>query len=758
MTRTTQPEPSVGPPAAPTLDGFFEHVRYSNPFAVNRVVPTALLREDAPHVHHRQFTRLVELAARAQKQHVGVGVMLWGEAGIGKSHLLARLENWAGPEHKQAVFVPLANLQAAPEQLPRCLLRAVVSILTRGRTRQFLDTPLFRLVMAAVRHALEDDGSRSRSWAEAEAAYEQLIDQLCDRAPAQAALVDRAVYGVLFRFFRSTYSTRDRPDDGIAARAVRWLAGDPLDLDEARQLGLPPGPRGEEGVALADDEQIKKVLIALAQLASYRPQPLILCFDQVDSLAPEQLTALTRFQHALLDSAANLLLITSGVRETIVRWEEERVIQSSTWDRLGQEKVEVQRVSVAEARQIVQARLQPFQESFLALAPVKGLVQKDYLFPLGETWAREFLEGKMEVRPRDVINWASEGWRRQQEALRELGGAAWLAGWETRIVNGGGQPDPPPAEIQKRIDDKVSLKVQELKQQRQLEAQTLPPDGDNLAGLLHTLLRHCLKEPAYPALRGVDRLDRPRYGQRPPLDLVLRQRFDPDGKESRSGLLCLVVGNRTSMTSFLRRLAHDPQPPDRLCLIADERRPLEPGAAGREYLEQVRKRHGDEFHQVNLTFDEYAELDALQAVVGLARSGDLEIELPGGRSRRVQDSEVIQSHHRRERFLAHPLLRLLLAQEMPAPNPGPSPRPPTANGPVPNEQDLRQFIMGRLAITMGASSRELAVQYHDYLERKQTTLDPAVCKTRLEEVARQLHQEGRLNATPHDDYLFLLSK
>jgi hypothetical protein len=66
--------------------------------------------------------------------------------------------------------------------------------------------------------------------------------------------------------------------------------------------------------------------------------------------------------------------------------------------------------------------------------------------------------------------------------------------------------------------------------------------------------------------------------------------------------------------------------------------------------------------------------------------------------------------------------------------------------------------MGRLAITMGASSNELAVQYQEYLSRKHVQLALEVCKSRVEEVARSLHQEGLINATPHDDYLYLLCK
>ncbi len=441
--------------------------------------------------------------------------MLWGEAGIGKSHLLARLGAWAGSNHKQAIFVYLANLQAEPEQLPRSLLRCVMSILTLGRTNRLYETPLFRLVNAAVRHALHDDGSRTCSWKEAAGAYTRMVDDLCGQSPAQAAVLNRQVFTVLFRFFRSAYLAREGGTEGTAALAVRWLSGEYLDVDEAKALGLSPGPRREDGVALDDDLQVQNVLVVLARMASYRQRPLILCFDQVDTLEPEQFSALARFLHALLDTANNLLVITSGVRAVLTRWEVDGVIARSTWERLALHEVELQRVSVSEARQIVQARLQPFQEPFLCLEPVKEHVANDYLFPLGEKWAEEFLAGKLEVRPRDVVNWAREGWRRQQEALNQAGGSLWLENWEANQSTKDPHPEPSEQEIQALIDAKVTLKLQEHKRQRQLEPQTLPPDGDNLAGLLHALLQRCLGTTPFPSFLGVQRLVRPKYGQRP---------------------------------------------------------------------------------------------------------------------------------------------------------------------------------------------------------------------------------------------------
>jgi hypothetical protein len=745
--------------SAPTPDAFFEHVRYSNPFSANRVVPSTIVTESADQVHRAAFNRLTELAFQVVRQQQAVGVLLWGEAGVGKSHLLARLANWAGHDDKQAVYVYLANLQAQPEHMPRSLLRCVVSILTRGRTHDFATTPLYRIVRRAVKQALHDEGGE-HSMASAEAAFFGLTDELCATVPAAAASVDRPTYALLFRFFRSVYTAGAGYDDRVAILVVRWLAGDPLEPEEARSLGLPRPAGDDETVAIADDEQIKRILIAFARLAALWERPLILCLDQVDNLEREQFAALSRFLQALLDGATNLLVITAGVRETIVRWENDGVFTKAAWDRLAHYLVELQRIGVREARQVIQSRLQPFQEPFLMLPEIKELVQRDYLFPLGETWAQSQFGDKVEIRPRDVINWAAAEWRRQQDRLQELGGPNWLARWSSSPQPPPPPPPPPPEVVSELIDGKVALKLREHISQRQLERQTLPPDADNLAGLIHSLLKQCLNAREYPELLKVDRQQKPKYGPRPPFDLILRRRSSTGDAETTSGVACMVVDNRTSMSAYLRRLVQDPRPPHRAFLVTEERRPLDPGAAGMQYLEQVRQRYGDRFRHVELTFDRYAELDALAGVIGLARSGDLEIEPTGGNARRVSEAEVIESYCRKGHIVAHPLLRQLLTDLAAAPGSAPQRPAVVANSEaISDDRELREFIMGRIAMTMGCSSRELAVQFQEYLRLRQgQTPDEQECRMKLEEAARQLHQEGKLNASPHDDYLYLLNR
>ena len=788
MNALTTTQPMTTPQPALNLERFFERVRLTNPFHLDRVTQPALAAEmDAQTVHQAQFRRLLELAHTARDQHVGVGVVLWGEAGVGKSHLLSRLARWAHRDD-QACFVYLQNLQPGPENLPRSLLRVTVSILTRGRLDRFHETPLFRLVQAAVETALRE----SAETLDPERAYAGLLDRLSAQAPAQPAFVDRTIYNVLFRFLRSALAARTEPDDGVAALAVRWLSGDPLDPEDALRLGLPPQLNRQEAVALADDQQIKLVLVALSQMALFARQPLLLCFDQVENVENAQISAMTRFLQAVLDGAPNLLVVTCGVYETLHRWHEERVIHEAAWDRIAQFQIALPRVTAAEGRQIVEARLEPFLTPFMELPPVKNCVHEDRLFPLGAAWFDEYLKDKVDLRPRHVIKWARDGWDNAQLALREMDGARWLADWGKKPPPPGPKPRPEPLETV--IDRKVAAKLEEQKQQRLLDPETLPPDADNLAGLAYILLRQCLHAPRSYALTDVQRPAPPNRKQRPTYHLTVKQHGD--GQENTVGVLFLTAGDASSAVWALRRLIEDRLPPTRLLLVTDQRRPMRLAAKGKEYLDQLRRNYGGRFQRIDLTFDQYADLDALKAAAGMALSGDLEIDLPGGEIRRVTEAEVVASHHRGDRYTAHVLLRPLLGvvdssvitqnesenrdkaksvyDSVPEKGEGTSPlqincgrggvAPPAGDtvsvpAKAPEEQDVREFIWAHLALVPGASSHELIVKYVDY--RKNTNrppLDSPACKKLLEAAARGLHQTGHVHVTPTEDGFYVLPR
>jgi hypothetical protein len=644
------------------LDAFCQRLLASNPFLDNRVNGPGPDAADVLSIHRAAFEQLTDLAAEALEARRGVGAVLWGEAGIGKSHLLARLARWAD-DGRRAVFVYLHNLQAAPEHLPRSLLRAVLSILTSGRRRRFLATPLFHLIHAAIREAVDHD-LRFHVWGRLHARFLGWVQRQAPHEPPASARFDATVYDVLFRFFASACQAHAGQADSRGAElAVRWLAGEALDPGGARALGLPPARQRTEPVALEDNQQIKRVLVALGRLATCAKQPFILAFDQVDNLDTEQFSALGRFLEAVIDASPNLLVVTAGVRASLLRWQQEGVIQHSAWDRLAQIELTLQRLTPAEALALVRERLRAFLAPFTASASLQEQVRDDDLFPLGRTGQRRFLADKVDIRPRDAINWAREGWRAEQGALRQRGGADWLATWVRRQE--AGAPDaelpPPPDPVHDAIDLKITEKMREHRAWRLREPGTLPPDADHLAGLLYALLVECRDAGQLHGVQDVERMPPPRRGARPTYDLAVLRRHG-DAVE-RTGVLIVTTPSTGSVTAFLRRLVEGPMPLDRLVLVTDEDVGLPLGERGQEYLDALERGTTPRFRKLELTFEEYADLDSLQAVLGLARSGDLEIEIPPGEARAVREAEVVDSHHRRRRYLTSRLLHELLADD-----------------------------------------------------------------------------------------------
>jgi hypothetical protein len=630
-----------------TLDSFLETMGRVNPFLENRVNGPAPSEVDVPDIHRAAFERLTSLAQQALEARRGLGAVLWGEAGIGKSHLLARLARWA--ESAPATFLYLHNLQAAPDALPRSLLHAVVALLTEGRRNLFQTTSLYAFVRASILEAVGEPGRYT--WGVLERAYNKWLDRL------GPAVGDRSIYEVFFTFFHAA-SRPDHFEPGVAGAAVRWLSGGALDPEEAHRLGLPPARHSDEPVALEDAQQIKQVLVALSRLALAQGRPFILALDQVDNLDEDQFAALSRFLEALLDTSPNLLAITAGVSTTLNAWRQAGVVQSSAWDRIAQTEVRLPRLAPDLAAEVVRARLREFLAPFAALEPVARAIAEDSLFPLGRAWSERHLLSQIEVRPRDVISLAREAWQ-QQARLARLGGVDWLADW-ARVDVANLTPRSAWTEEQRRsaIDREVEKEIQAIRSRLHAAPGSLPADADHLAAVLAEILtRFC--EPRYD-LAEVMRVPPPRRGTPPTYHLSLRRRVM--GGEKDTGVLVMATGAATAAAGFLRRLCQESRPLDRLVLVTDERTGLPLGDRGKEYLEELQQRGPERFLVMDLTFSEHAELEALAEVLARAKSGDIEVDAPDQTSQRVSAGEVVASPVWRKRALEHRLLRELVAE------------------------------------------------------------------------------------------------
>jgi hypothetical protein len=182
-----------------------------------------------------------------------------------------------------------------------------------------------------------------------------------------------------------------------------------------------------------------------------------------------------------------------------------------------------------------------------------------------------------------------------------------------------------------------------------------------------------------------------------------------------------------------------------------DRLPL--GQKGSDLLEQLARRGQERFRHVEVSAEQYAELDALQAVVQQARGEDFEFEPAPGQRRAATEQDVIASHHRAGRYLAQPLLRELLggAATPPAPVEPPTPAMPA----VVDERRLREFLSAQVAVRRRTTVEELARSFAEQQAARGAPTDEAACSAELRAVALRMAQDGLLLATPENGGLGL---
>jgi hypothetical protein len=739
----TRKRPQINGRVAPRLDDFLSAVRDTNPFAANRVTEPSPYDVDVPAIHATEFNQLVDLSAKVSRHGSGIGIALLGGAGVGKSHLLSRLYRWANEPGQggdpRACYVYINNILADPDRLPRYLLKYVVSRLSHGGQGPLHETRLYRFVERAIWHAIKTANAPANDAKAVQDAYRQYF---------KTGIEAGNPYAILFQFLRHA-----RPEKvaeprrrSLALSALGWLSGDEIDPVFAVQLGFKA--QDNEPVMLRDDQEVEQVLKALSRLALLGGQPFILCVDQVDNIDPDKLKSLARFLHALLDHTPNLLVISSGVKQTLLTYSQDGVIPEAAWDRMAEYKVDLKRIPRQDARKILEVRLERFHEPFLEVEEVRRHLQEDTLFPLSRDWLETQLGDGIDFRPRDVLTWARDAWDYQKAELDRMGGETWLRSWPKGTRTKGLEVESlTPTELAAAIDGSVERKIVEQIAQHRLQPGSLPPDAGNLTGLVESLLAECQGDRMPYTLRSVARAKK-KGGKLPPYDLLVRERRDQDGREVTTGVL-FVTNVGLSATAALRRLLEEDPPPDHRLLVTDEqRRPLKVGAQGVEYYKDLSKLGHERFEHLKINFEQYAALDALRSVIGLARSGDLEIESPPGTPRPVTEAEVVASHHRKDRYRNHPLLRPLLTEE-PLIDTGGSKKPVQLD-----EKDVRQYVMAQLAWMMGSTTQAIAKGYVGVMKPPKVTHE--VAWLQIKAIAGKMHAEGLIHATPQDDDLLLL--
>ncbi|HEY5955437.1 MAG TPA: AAA family ATPase, partial [Polyangiaceae bacterium] len=709
---------------------FARAVKTSNPFINNRITQPDATDVDVGTIHEREFNQLKKRILGIRESRGTCGVLLLGGAGVGKSHLLARLFRWA---HEQATgtVVCLHNVLASPERMPRYLLGAMMNTLAGHRPNAYPESTLYAILNRAI-HA-ELGAAKFKGSPDISRRVEVLGKIGREFDP------EGLVMPVFVAFLKGAVAAAggDAGSEANAKAALEWLSGETIEAELAKAIGLKS--QSPDGVCMQDDVAVQRTLDVVCRLCGKARRPLVLCIDQVDNLDKDKVTSLSSFLQAALDNGHDLAVVISGVKQSMLEFERDGVIPQAAWDRLAQFTIELNRISPAEARKIVEERVQRFMTPFKQVEGLSALRARDALTPVGTKWLDKRLESVIEVRPRDIISWVRERWEQVQDSIEQVGPEAWLAqASKGEPADGPGRRVARP--IEELIQETVAKKVTQATNERTLNPERLPPDADNMATLAFELLKRCEGRQQY-TLRGIERVK----SKLPAAYDLLATEVAPGGSTAKSGLVFITVDNANASAWALKRLVDDDNPPTHQILITDEeRRPLRLGKKGQELLDKLRARSG--FQHLKLAFEDHAALDALSVVLGSARVGDLEIEDPSGKMRTIDEQAWLDVLHGQGFFHRHPLLRELLTESAPQ-------RTSPSQAPAPSTDVIRERMAAELHWRLGMTGSEMT----EILIARES-LDRGIfteLRPRVIDVARQMHGEGHLFVTAQDDDVFV---
>jgi hypothetical protein len=305
-----------------------------NPFSSDVVAsPEQAIGADVAQIHSKAFDACRSAYERVAAQGQSHSVLLYGEAGCGKTHLLGRFRKWLAGEQETApgisaaLFVPV-RVETAPSQVWRHLRRRVAEEMTTRKPDR--DLPLDG---ALRRFAAHNGGNLADAF---------------DERPVKD--LDLNLIRVLEHFALGQHRRLCRA----------WLAGDGLLDEDLRTLGLSPvTPEDvEEDYA---ETSARRVVLALIRLCS--PLPVVFCFDQLEALDIAQqahsFALFDRMGASLVDDTGNLLMVSTVLAAFLKRLEDD---SPTDFVRIAKEQVHLQPLDWEQTKALVAARLSLVQE------------------------------------------------------------------------------------------------------------------------------------------------------------------------------------------------------------------------------------------------------------------------------------------------------------------------------------------------------------------------------------------------------------
>ncbi|HEY3740689.1 MAG TPA: AAA family ATPase [Bryobacteraceae bacterium] len=340
-----------------------------NPFLTHAVPdPWARLEGDVPHIHQPVFELCHDLVEEVSHGSGSTCLLLYGEGGSGKTHILSRLRAHL-EQHSEGVLVSVRLGTVAP------------------------------LIWRHLRCAFANELLRETS-----AAGVTRLDGLLEKIGS----IEEVKQKLGLSYGLSSVLTNFR-ENRFRSACAAWLRGDDLADSVIEKLEL----AGEETGDISPEERANQTVLQLCRMFS--PSPVVFCFDQVEALetVPGDLSGLLAFGKAVADLHAeltNVVVISSMQASFAARLEEK--LDRYIFDRLSLHRAELHPLSWRQGHEVLRKRLdsQPEIARLRSLESAKQAVNQpdEALWPLREAAMKQLFGQSDQCVARRLIYSAAE--------------------------------------------------------------------------------------------------------------------------------------------------------------------------------------------------------------------------------------------------------------------------------------------------------------------------------------------------------------
>lgn len=369
-----------------------------NPFRNNVVQDAWQETTDIAEIHAAAF-EACKLGIDSAARGVPDSLLIYGAAGSGKTHVLARLQRHlaetarSAPDNVLRCVFCFVRLQTSPELLWQHVRRRLASDLMRR------EQGLMQL-QRLVAHQLGIVTGRSARAGILELRVLRAEDEHALALHLQEVATRLDLPRNLCTILEQLVFNRNVRD------ASAWLAGESLPEDVLFELGL--GPDVDED----REDEARRIVTALCRLAG-STLPIVFCFDQVESLQrsandDEALFRFGRMAADLHDADANVFLITCLQAAFLEQLK--RAVRTADYDRFARRSVLLGPLTRSQVEALLRSRLDLVPD----LASMRSGHTDHPFYPLSRHFVDD-LSKEISCVPRHVLALAARAFDEQQQ-------------------------------------------------------------------------------------------------------------------------------------------------------------------------------------------------------------------------------------------------------------------------------------------------------------------------------------------------------